>query len=150
MPSSEVFIKFIIISKFAYKSSNQFLMYWKSPFIPLLQIIDKYFLLLDNKATHCLGFMLKFLLRDNIKNSRAEVHWSYDFFWSREFIFKVWSFIIFFITGELLISLIPWLDRVSFKKLLLFLLILSKSTEYLFVPKIIFFPLVFFSFALFR
>ena len=32
--------------------------------------MNKYFLLLDNKATACLGFMSKFLQRDKIKNSK--------------------------------------------------------------------------------
>lgn len=51
-------------------------------------MIDRYFLLFDNKATHCLGFMFKFLLKDKIKNSKAELHWSYDFFGLRRLCLK--------------------------------------------------------------
>ena len=132
-----------------YKSSIQFFIFLNSPFIPLLQIIDKYFLLFDNNATHCLGFILKFLLSDIIKNSKADLQSSYDFFSSKVFIFKVLSFIIFFIIGELFISLTPCDVLVSFNILLL-LLVLSKSAVFLLVPNIIFFPLVFFSFAFFK
>ena len=71
-PSSEDFINLIIISEFFSKSSNQFFINLKLLLIPLLQIIDKYFLLFDNRATDCLGFIFKFLLNDIIKNSKAD------------------------------------------------------------------------------
>ena len=70
-PSSEMFINRTIISLFELRSYNHFFILVKSPLSPLLHIIDKYFLLFDNKATACLGFMSKFLHKDNIKNSRA-------------------------------------------------------------------------------
>ena len=88
-PSFEVLISFIIMSEFFSKSFNQFCTDLKLPLIPLLQIIDKYFLLLDNKATDCLGFISKFLLKDKTKNSRADILSSYGLFSSNLLIFNV-------------------------------------------------------------
>ena len=88
-PSLDDLINLIITSELESKSSNQFLTILKLPLIPLLHMIDKYFLLLDNKATDCLGFISKFLLKEIIKNSKADMQSSYDLFSSKLLIFKV-------------------------------------------------------------